>query len=422
MKRDPLVLGHNYILPGDDIGVTRPNSNVIVVGSTGCGKTTSTLIPSIARSEYSNPVLTYAKPIEGYRMANFLKRKGYAVHVLNIAQPSQSTVSFDPLSSIESFEDVDGLSAAVVDATIKYTVDDYWRAKARPLLSALIAATMMVPNKKRDPGMIDVLELFDKLIPIEVGNSSGTLLNDFFAKLEKADCSCYAVREYNSWRSLPIKTASCVRDTLASVLSTVFPESIRRMMKDKEQLNIEDFANKKAALVVITSALDTSQQYYANLFYRDLTRRLLRYAFTCPNGELPREIRFFYDDFACSCPIIGFAHDISLYRSAGMSAVMLVQSEQQLDAIYKDEAPIIRQNCAVYAYFAGGFDDRSCELVSKRMGVPYDEILYASLGKVFIMQSGRRPVHIQRYDTLNSKEYKEYMESNKTPAVIENQH
>lgn len=93
---------------------------------------------------------------------------------------------------------------------------------------------------------------------------------------------------------------------------------------------------------------------------------------------------------------------------------MLLQSEQQLEAIYKDDAPIIRQNCAVYAYFPGGFDDKSCEIVSKRMCLPYDEVLYAPLGKVFVMQSGTKPVHIPRYDTLNSEEYRGYLKANKS--------
>ena len=59
------------------------------------------------------------------------------------------------------------------------------------------------------------------------------------------------------------------------------------------------------------------------------------------------------------------------------------------------------------------FDDKSCEIVSKRMGLPYDDILYAPLGKVFIMHSGMKPIHIPRYDTFNSAEYKEYLRANK---------
>ncbi len=101
--------------------------------------------------------------------------------------------------------------------------------------------------------------------------------------------------------------------------------------------------------------------------------KLLRYAASCPGGELPREVRYIFDDFACTAPIQGFASDISLFRSAGLSAILLLQSEQQLEAMYKEEAAVIRQNCAVYAYFPGGFDNRSCEIVSKRMDLPYDE-------------------------------------------------
>lgn len=414
MKRDPIVLGHNYILSGDDIGINRPNANALIVGTTGCGKSTSVIIPTIARSKFSNPILSYAKEVDGYRMAAYLRRKGYAVHVLDIARPDNSTVAFDPMMSIESYEDIDAFSASVLNTAIKHTVDDYWQAKARPLLSSLIAATIMISDENSYPGMTDLLELFDKLLPIEQSCSVGTPLDSIFERLEKASPGCYAVREYNAWRSLPYKTASCVRDTLASALSTVFPEAIRKLMQDKHQLDIESFTNTKAALIVITSAVDTSQQYYANLFYRDLIHQLVRYSVALSTGELPREIRFFFDDFACTCPIEGFGKDISLFRSAGLSAVMLLQSEAQLEAVYGDNAAIIRQNCAVYVYFPGGFDDKSCEIVSKRMGLPYEDILYASLGKVFIMQSGQKPVHIRRYDTLNSKEYKDYVESSKT--------
>lgn len=413
MRRDSIVLGNNYILPGSDVGKTRPNANALVVGISGCGKSTSVILPTVGRMEHSNPILNYAKEPDAYAMARYLKAKGYKVHILNINHPEKSTVSFDPVLSIESYEDIDSLSAAIVDAAIKQTVDDYWQAKAKPLNASLITAVLMTAKDKSSPGMADVLNLFDKLLPHENGYSVETPLDNMFYELEKAAPGCYAVREYSAWHSLPYRTASCVRDTLAAALSLVFPESILKMMQEKPQFDAEHFANNKEALIVITSAIDPSQAYYANLFYRDTERQLLRYASTCPNGELPREVRYIFDDFACTAPIQGWANDISLFRSAGLSAIMLLQSEQQLEAIYKDDAPIIRQNCAIYAYFPGGFDDKSCEIVSKRMCLPYDEVLYAPLGKVFIMQSGKKPVHIQRYDTLNSEEYLEYLEANK---------
>ena len=57
MKRDPLVLGADYILSGDDVGKTRPNANALIVGTTGCGKSTSVILPTIGRLHFSNPIL-----------------------------------------------------------------------------------------------------------------------------------------------------------------------------------------------------------------------------------------------------------------------------------------------------------------------------------------------------------------------------
>ena len=327
LKRDPIVLGASCILSGDDVGKTRPNANALIVGTSGCGKSTSVILPTVCRMHYSNPIMSYAKERDAYAMASYLKTKGYMVHVLNIVHPQQSTISFDPLLSLESIEDIDALAASIVDSAIRQSADDYWQAKAKPLLASLITAAILNGDDACSVGMVDVLKLFDRLIPKESGYGVETELDEMFQRLAEADPDGYAVREYRSWHALPYRTASCVRDTVAAALSIVFPEAIRKMMQEKPQLDVERFVWHQEALIVITSAVDTAQQEYANLFYRDTERQLLRYAAGCPGGQLPREIRYIFDDFACSAPIQGFANDISLFRSAGISAIMLLQSD-----------------------------------------------------------------------------------------------
>lgn len=287
MKRDPVVLGHNYVLSGSDIGKTRPNTNVLVVGSSGCGKSFSVVVPTIGRGEHSNPILSYAKEADAYAMARYLHSKGRTIRILNIAHPDKSNVSFDPLLSIESYEDIDCLSTAIVNSVLQRSADDYWQAKAKPLNASLITAALMNAKKNETPGMIDVLNLFDQLVPRENGYSVETPLDRMFSELEKAAPGCYAVREYRAWHSLPYRTASCVRDTLAAALSTVFPESIRNMMRKKPQFDVERFVKNKEALIVITDAIDPSQAYYANLFYRDTDLSGYRASAAALCGNLP---------------------------------------------------------------------------------------------------------------------------------------
>lgn len=307
MKRDEIVLGQGYILDGEDL----PNFNALIVGISGAGKSLSVVFPTVSRMENANPVLSYAKETDAYYMAEYLKMKGYNVHVLNIVHPDRSTIGFDPIMFIQSFEDIDSLAADIIDSVLRKTADDYWQAKAKPLLKSLITASLMLESDNKSiPRMVDVLRLFDQLIPHENGYSVETPLDSLFERIEIKNPGCYACREYTSWHSLPYRTASCVRDTLAAALSTVFPEPIRKMMGEKPQFDVQKFVQNKEALIVITSAMESSQQYYGNLFYRNIERQLLRYAATCPNGELPREVRYIFDDFACTAPIRGWACEL----------------------------------------------------------------------------------------------------------------
>ena len=176
------------------------------VGTTGCGKSTSVILPTVARMHCSNPILSYAKERDAYLMAEYLKRKNYTVHILNAAHPKKSTLSYDPIASIESYADIEALSAAIVDMSIRKSVDDYWQVKAKQLLSGLIAGCFMTSKGSRMPGMADVLALFDKTIPCENAYGVEPELYGMFQRLEKASPGCFAVREFNSWRSLPWST------------------------------------------------------------------------------------------------------------------------------------------------------------------------------------------------------------------------
>lgn len=99
----------------------------------------------------------------------------------------------------------------------------------------------------RNPGLADVLDLFDKTAFPEK-EYNGSSLDDIFHRIEMLFPECYAAREYFSWRAMPEKTAASVRATLKGALNAVFPEDIRNMMKDKPQVDFQKLGSKKMAL------------------------------------------------------------------------------------------------------------------------------------------------------------------------------
>ena len=409
MIYDPIVLGNGYVLPGTDIGTERINDNVIAEAPSGSGKTTGIVFPTIARMENMNLIAEYAKEEEAIQHGSILRQKGYAIDYLNVRAPERSTVSFDPIKYIENFTDVEALSDMVVHSTLEDPKDPYWTMKSKPLHNSLCISTMAY---KKNAGMVHVLRAFEDTLPVE-GECAGfsVRMDGRMAEIRKAAPHSLAVREYDAWRSLPFRTASCVRDTLAAALSNVFPESIRNLMKTKPEIDFEKNSKKRHALFIISDASEPGQSYYTNLFWSTAIRQLRRIADRSTDHHLTRPVRLVFGDFGCTSPIRNFEREISVFRSAGISCLIILQSQSQLESVYgPDKSVIIRQNCPVQVYLSGGMDEKSCSLVSRRMNLPIEDVMYAKIGKVFIMQAGRKPVIVDRYDTFNSREYKDYLE------------
>ena len=117
-----------------------------------------------------------------------------------------------------------------------------------------------------------------------------------------------------------------------------------------------------------------------------------------------------FDDFACAAVINDYSRHIAIFRAAGISAMMLIQSESQLISLYsEEESTNILNNCSAYAYFPGGMDLTTCRNIGQRLDRPLTDVMYEATGKVIIMRSGKKPVTVPRYDVFNSAEYKDFL-------------
>ena len=405
---DKIILADNVYLESGEAGEQRPNNNVLVIGSSGSGKSDSVFKPNALRMNSESMIMTYSKWAEAWKMANYKRSKGYEVLVLDEVHPELSSGIIDPLRYCTSYLEVENIARSIVlaDPDAKNVKDVYWNNSAIALLKALMLLTLQIVE---DATMKDVLDIFDAFSIEEDGKGIKTSLDEIFDEVEIRWGKCPAVTAFADFRQLPYNTAGCVRDSLAKAIQMVFPEPIRQMMSKDDLIDFEELATKKTMLIIITSPVNTSLYLFANLVFEIAIKQLLEFAERCPQQRLPRPVRLMFDDFACGARINDFSRHISIFRAAGISSLILLQSESQLRQMYSAaESENIINNCSVYVYLTGGMDLVTCGHISQRLDVPMTDILYAPVGQVLVLKSGNKPIWAKRYDIYNSREYQDY--------------
>lgn len=118
MDFDKTILAQECVMEGD-IGLLRPNDNVVGVGCSGVGKSLSLEYPTMLHLEHSSVIATFGKPLEALRMASYYRTKGYDVQICNLDDPDKSDIFFDPIQYLDSFDDISAFANQVVLSVLK---------------------------------------------------------------------------------------------------------------------------------------------------------------------------------------------------------------------------------------------------------------------------------------------------------------
>ena len=120
-----------------------------------------------------------------------------------------------------------------------------------------------------------------------------------------------------------------------------------------DELELDTLGDRKSALFLIMSDTDSTFNFVIAMLQSQLFNLLCDKADDEYNGKLPVHVRFLLDEFANIGQIPRFDKLIATIRSREMSASIILQSQSQLKAIYKDAAEIILDN-ADSTLFLGG--------------------------------------------------------------------
>lgn len=409
MTADRMILGENAIY-STDCNETGLNNNILVCGTSGCGKTMSISEPRLLETYNTSLIATVTKRRLVHKYKPVFEQRGYVVEDLNFIRPAESTVSFDPLQYICSYSDITFLAESIVRANPRKersNGDPYWDNAAISLLSAEIAYVLMTVE---NPSFADVLAFHDKLHifePAQRGDVITTSHDRAFRRLERMAPECFAVTCWKTFSGLPTRTAHCIFSELNSSLDSIFSQELRKMIAMENKIDFEQLATRKTLLFVSSSPVNPSLQYFINTFYAQAFKTLFEYAEDLPDGRLPIPVHVLCDDFATGGRILNFPEYISIFREKQISVTLLLQSESQLESMYgKGEATTIINNCDTYLYM-GGMDLKTGYSISERLNVPLEEVLYMPIGREYIFRRGQRPLQTSRYNIKQNELYQQ---------------
>ena len=412
---DKMILGEDAVYSMDS-RQTGLNNNVIVCGSSGCGKTMSVSEPLLLETNEKSVIATVTKRRLVHKYAEMFRRKGYRVMDLNFISPAESEVGYDPMRYIQCDADITFLAEQIVAMNAgkngRISKDPYWDHSSVSLLSAEIGYVYETMCRKGSKGSLrDVLELHDEL-KIEDGTVRAirTSLDEKFDELRTENRRTGKYRmtlsNWDSFRQMPAKTARSIYGSLNNILDSVFTPELRAIFGKQRSVNFRTLAERKTVLFVSSSAVNPSIHGFVNLFYAQAFKELFEIAEGQPDGRLPVPVHMLCDDFATGGRIKDFAEFISIFREKQISVTLLIQSESQLEGMYgASDATTIINNCDTYMYM-GGMDLKTVSSISERMNIPLDEVLYMPVGQVIIMRRGERPRTTRRYDIENDERYR----------------
>ena len=403
MGYDKMIFGNDFSVTMDS-NVTQTNNNVIVVGTSGCGKSMSITEANLLYTEESSVVASFAKRSRVEKYIRLFRNRGYEVVDLNFSDPLHSVMGYDPLEYITSYDDISFLARAIISSDDRKNLektDPYWDQTEISLLSSLIAHEILLRDKAT---MKDVIELFHRLKITSQMEVITTSLDADFVELEQRDFYCYAVTMWKTFKACPLRTALCVLSSLSAIIDTVFCGECINMLKKKEKIDFERIIEKRTAVFITTSAVNPALNVFVNVFYSQMFKELFEAREKSIVEGIP--IRIICDDFACGAKIYNFHEYISICREEKISITVMLQSESQLQSIYGDyEAQTILNNADTYVYM-GGNDVKTADNIARRAGKEVLEILYMPVGKELIFRRGESgPIIADRYDLLNDKEF-----------------
>ena len=409
------------------------NKNILVIGGSGSGKTRFFIKPSLLQ-RHSSYVVTDPKGTLLVECGRMLERGGYAIRSLNTINFKKS-MHYNPFVYIRSEKDILKLANTIIANTKgegEKSGEDFWVKAERLYYQALIGLIWYeAPDEEMNFGTL--LELINASEAREDDENFKNAVDYLFEELEAEDPDHFAVRQYKKYKLAAGKTAKSILISCGARLAPFDIRELRELMS-YDELELDTLGDRKTALFVIISDTDDTFNFVVSIMYTQLFNLLCDKADDEYGGHLPVHVRCLLDEFANIGQIPKFDKLIATIRSREISASIVLQSQSQLQAIYKDSADTIVGNCDTTIFLGGKesstlkemsemlgketidlFNTSDTRGTSRSYGINYqktgkdlmtkDELAVMDGGKCIVQVRGVRPFLSDKYDITKHKRY-----------------
>ena len=416
------------------------NKNVLVIGGSGSGKTRSFVKPNLMQM-HSSYCVTDPKGTILVECGKMLERGGYQIRVLNTVNFRKS-MHYNPFVYIRSEKDILKLVNTIIANTKgegEKAGEDFW-VKAEKLYYQALIGYIWYEALEEEMNFGTLLEMINASEAREEDETFKNAVDLMFEELEARNPDHFAVRQYKKYKLAAGKTAKSILISCGARLAPFDIRELRDLMS-YDELELNQLGDRKTALFVIISDTDDTFNFVVSIMYTQLFNLLCDHADDDCGGRLPIHVRCLLDEFANIGQIPKFDKLIATIRSREISASIILQSQSQLKAIYRDSADTIIGNCDTTLFLGGKetstlkemsemlgketidlFNTSDTRGTSRSFGINYqktgkdlmtkDELAVMDGGKCILQLRGVRPFFSNKYDITKHRRYRQLSDFN----------
>ena len=341
------------------------NKNVLVVGSSGSGKTRFWLKPNLLQC-HSSYVVTDPKGTIVLECGQAMLKNGYKVKILNTINFKKS-MHYNPFSYVHSEKDILKLVTTLMTNTKGEGTggDPFWEKSERLLLTALIAY-LHYEAPVEEQNFATLLEMLNTMQVLEDDEEYQNPVDLLFEDLAKTKPNSFAGRQYKLYKLAAGKTAKSILISCGARLAPFDIQELRDLTM-YDELQLDTLGDKKTALFLIMSDTDSTFNFLISMVYTQLFNLLCDKADDVYGGKLPVHVRCLIDECANIGQIPNLEKLVATIRSREISACLVLQARSQLKAIYKENADTIVGNMDSQI-FLGGSEPTTLKELSEMLG------------------------------------------------------